>query len=129
MAERSPLRQVQTTDAPTLPAREAARKLLDVPVQTMRVDDGSPDAPYTRGSPDVPDSADASSGLVKVTWRDAYFDLDQTDSHDYIVSTVGWLIDGDDRFLHIAAEKLPDGGWRAITNVPRECVIRQEGVS
>jgi hypothetical protein len=60
--------------------------------------------------------------IVRVNWRDAYFDYDHTESHDYLVSTVGWLVGGNMEFLHIAAEKLPEGGWRGVTHVPIEGV-------
>ena len=59
--------------------------------------------------------------LVLVRWHDAWFDVDHEAEPrtDYLVETVGYRIAADDRYLHVAAERLPDGeGWRAITHIP-----------
>jgi hypothetical protein len=59
--------------------------------------------------------------LVRVRWHDAWFDVDHDAEKrdDYLVETVGFRIAADDRYLHVAAERLPDGeGWRAITHIP-----------
>lgn len=60
--------------------------------------------------------------MVLVIWRDAWFDTDGTVDHeDYIVKTVGWVIDEGPVFLTIASEQTPDGE-RAVTHVPRAMV-------
>jgi hypothetical protein len=59
--------------------------------------------------------------LILVRWHDAWFDVDHEAEprEDYLVETVGYRIAADDRYLHVAAERLPDGeGWRAITHIP-----------
>jgi hypothetical protein len=65
--------------------------------------------------------------LVLVTWRDAYFDLDQTTTDDfrsdYLVQTVGFLVADGPTFVSLAQEVLPDGeGYRAVTHIPRAVV-------
>lgn len=56
-----------------------------------------------------------------VRWRDAHFDFDQREPRaDYIVTTVGYLIGQNERWLSIAGEVLPNGdGYRAVTHVPK----------
>lgn len=59
-----------------------------------------------------------------IRWQDSWFDFDleRTDcrSDDYLVTTVGFLIAEDPRFVSVAAELLPDGdGFRAVTHIPR----------
>ena len=59
--------------------------------------------------------------LWLVVWRDAWFDFDDPEEHrdDYLVSTVGYIVRENDRFLSIAQEVLPDGdGYRAVTHIP-----------
>ena len=61
--------------------------------------------------------------LVLVTWRDAWFDLDEPDPDDaradYLVITVGFLVRRGPRFVSVAQEVLPDGdGFRAVTHIP-----------
>ena len=68
--------------------------------------------------------------LVLVTWHDAFFDFDQAAPDDrrsdYLVRTVGYLVNEGPRFVSIAQEILPDGdGFRAVTHIPRSIV---EGV-
>ncbi len=65
--------------------------------------------------------------LVLVTWHDAWFDLDQRDADDgrsdYVVRTVGFLVNDGPRFVSVAQEVLPDGdGFRAITHIPRSII-------
>ena len=65
--------------------------------------------------------------LVMVTWRDAYFDFDQQGSEDsrsdYLVHTVGFLLNDGAKFISLAQEILPDGdGYRAVTHIPRSIV-------
>jgi hypothetical protein len=67
--------------------------------------------------------------LVLVTWRDAFFDFERTsdadDRADYLVRTVGFLLEHGPTFLRLAQEVLPDGdGFRAITHVPTSVVER-----
>jgi hypothetical protein len=67
------------------------------------------------------DAAAMLTPLVLVRWHDAWFDVDHEAEPraDYLVETVGYRIGADDRYLHVAAERLPDGeGWRAITHIP-----------
>ena len=61
--------------------------------------------------------------LVLVTWRDAWFDFEELDPEDaradYLVSTVGFLVQRGPRFVSVAQEVLPDGdGFRAVTHIP-----------
>ena len=61
--------------------------------------------------------------LVLVTWRDAWFDFDEPDPQearsDYLVNTVGFLVQQGPRFVSVAQEVLPDGdGFRAVTHIP-----------
>jgi hypothetical protein len=65
--------------------------------------------------------------LVMVTWRDAYFDFDQQTAEepraDYLVHTVGFLVNEGPKFISLAQEVLPDGdGFRAVTHIPRSIV-------
>ena len=65
--------------------------------------------------------------LVMVTWRDAYFDFDQPGAEDqrpdYLVHTVGFLLNDGAKFISLAQEILPDGdGYRAVTHIPRSIV-------
>jgi hypothetical protein len=67
--------------------------------------------------------------LVVVTWRDAFFDLDQTTADDfrpdYLVNTVGFLVADGPIFVSLAQEVLPDDeGYRAVTHIPRAVVER-----
>jgi hypothetical protein len=69
------------------------------------------------------DDAAPEFPLVMVTWHDAWFDFDQTDPDDcrpdYLVRTVGFLLNDGPKFVSIAQELLPDGdGFRAVTHIP-----------
>ena len=66
--------------------------------------------------------------LAMVEWHDAWFDLDQLAIEDrradYLVRTVGFLID-EGPVLSLAQELLPDGeGFRAVTHIPAAVVER-----
>ena len=65
--------------------------------------------------------------IVRVTWRDAWFDVDG-DRRDwraeYPVTTVGFLVRDTPEVLSVAAEQLPgDDGFRAITHIPQVTVL------
>jgi hypothetical protein len=65
--------------------------------------------------------------LVQVVWHDAFFDFDQSSPDDcrpdYLVRTVGFLVNEGPRFVSIAQEMLPyDEGFRAVTHIPRSIV-------
>ena len=63
--------------------------------------------------------------IVEVIWRDAYFIFDSKEASfdDYLVTTVGYLIDVDNTgWYSLAMEILPDGEQRAITKIPVETV-------
>jgi hypothetical protein len=67
--------------------------------------------------------------LAVVEWHDAWFDLDLecTDGcrQDYLVHTVGFLVNDGPRFVSLAQEILPDGeGLRAVTHIPLAIVER-----
>ena len=67
--------------------------------------------------------------LAMVEWHDAWFDHDQLTSEDrradYLVRTVGFLIDQGPRVVSVAQELLPDGeGFRAVTHIPVAVVDR-----
>ena len=67
--------------------------------------------------------------LAVVEWHDAWFDLDleSTDGcrQDYLVHTVGFLVNEGPRFVSLAQEILPDGeGLRAVTHIPLAIVER-----
>jgi hypothetical protein len=71
----------------------------------------------------VDETDEAEFPLVLVTWHDAWFDFEETDPQDcrpdYLVRTVGFLVNEGPRFLSIAQEVLPDGdGFRAVTHIP-----------
>lgn len=73
------------------------------------------------------DLEEADFPLVLVTWHDAWFDFEESDPQDcrtdYLVRTVGFLVNEGPRFLSIAQEILPDGdGFRAVTHIPRSIV-------
>jgi hypothetical protein len=76
-----------------------------------------------------PEAEAASYPLAMVEWHDAWFDLDQLTIDDrrtdYLVRTVGFLIDDGARVVSLAQELLPDGeGFRAVTHIPRPVVQR-----
>jgi hypothetical protein len=67
--------------------------------------------------------------MVLVEWHDAWFDQDQTDADefrsDYLVRTVGFLIDEGPHVVTVAHEVLPDGdGFRAVTHIPVAIIER-----
>ena len=67
--------------------------------------------------------------LALVEWHDAWFDHDQPTigdrRADYLVRTVGFLIDEGPRVVSLAQEVLPDGeGFRAVTHIPAAVVER-----
>ena len=61
--------------------------------------------------------------LVLVTWRDARSSLEDDDFEDYLVQTVGWIVEKGDLFLKLAAERLPGDDYRGFTWIPNECVV------
>jgi hypothetical protein len=103
-------------------------------VRVVRVADGGDravgEASIADASPfDEPREADLDPGfpIVLVTWHDAWFDFDQQDVDDcradYLVRTVGFLVDDGPRFVSVAQEVLPDGdGFRAVTHIPRSII-------
>ena len=70
--------------------------------------------------------------LALVEWHDAWFDHDQLTIEDrrsdYLVRTVGFLIDEGTEVVSVAQELLPDGeGFRAVTHIPVpviRCIVR-----
>ena len=67
--------------------------------------------------------------LAMVEWQDAWFDLDQRSVEDrrpdYVVRTVGFLIDEGPTVVSLAQELLPEGeGFRAVTHIPAAVVER-----
>jgi hypothetical protein len=67
--------------------------------------------------------------LALVEWHDAWFDHDQRTIEDrrpdYLVRTVGFLIDEGPRIVSVAQELLPDGeGFRAVTHIPVAVIER-----
>jgi hypothetical protein len=100
-------------------------------VRVVRVDGNgefrSPEAgilePLQPVEPEIGEDAEPDFPLVLVTWHDAWFDFEETDPQDcrpdYLVRTVGFLVNEGPRFLSIAQEVLPDGdGFRAVTHIP-----------
>ena len=85
---------------------------------------GPPDAGVLEPiEPEIPEEAEPDYPLVLVTWHDAWFDFEESDPEDcrldYLVRTVGFLVNEGPRFLSIAQEVLPDGdGFRAVTHIP-----------
>ena len=59
----------------------------------------------------------SESEMVVVTWTDAYDD-DEATAHDFPVTTVGFITEQNEQVLSVAAERLPDGAWRAVTHIP-----------
>ena len=83
--------------------------------------------PVEQYEPDAPESAEPDFPLVLVSWHDAWFDFEEADPQDcradYLVRTVGFLVNQGPRFLSIAQEVLPDGdGFRAVTHIPLSIV-------
>lgn len=77
--------------------------------------------------PDPSPEPEPEYPLVLVTWHDAWFDFDQTGPEDcrpdYLVRTVGFLVNDGSRFVSVAQEVLPDGdGFRAVTHIPRSII-------
>ena len=73
------------------------------------------------------EGAEPEFPLVLVSWHDAWFDFEESDPQDcrpdYLVRTVGFLVNRGPRFLSIAQEILPDGdGFRAVTHIPLSIV-------
>jgi hypothetical protein len=104
-------------------------------VRVVRVDgnDGfaSPDAgivePLQPVESEIAEEAEPDFPLVLVTWHDAWFDFEEADPEDcrsdYLVRTVGFLVNEGPRFLSIAQEILPDGdGFRAVTHIPASII-------
>jgi hypothetical protein len=79
----------------------------------------SPNDPYFEVIPDP-----EAETLVMVTWTDAWYELEEgPPKADYLVRTVGWVLNTDGVFLTIASEELPgDDGYRAITHIPKSTV-------
>ena len=72
---------------------------------------------------EIAEESEPDFPLVLVTWHDAWFDFEEADPEDcrpdYLVRTVGFLVNEGPRFLSIAQEVLPDGdGFRAVTHIP-----------
>ena len=83
---------------------------------------------HPRADPPAEGRPGGSPPLVVVTWRDAWFDFDHADSTeprtDYLVTTVGFVVREDRRFLSIAQEVLPDDdGFRAVTHSPVAVIV------
>ncbi|MEO8293354.1 MAG: hypothetical protein ABI635_09460 [Actinomycetota bacterium] len=83
--------------------------------------------PVDQYEPDATESAEPDFPLVLVSWHDAWFDFEEADPQDcradYLVRTVGFLVNQGPRFLSIAQEVLPDGdGFRAVTHIPLSIV-------
>ena len=86
--------------------------------------------PFPTGEPKGlgPDADQAPDyPLVLCLWHDAFFDFQSSDPEDcredYMVRTVGYLVNEGPRFLSIAQEVLPDeDGFRAVTHIPRSIV-------
>lgn len=69
--------------------------------------------------------------LVKVHWRDAWFDPEQLGAgewkDEYRVTTVGFVVRDTEDVLSLAQEILPDeDGYRAVTHIPRPLVLQIE---
>jgi len=103
-------------------------------VQALRVD-GVERIPLSKRVElsDRIDDAPAFDGsgypLALVEWQDAWFDHDQRSIEDrrddYLVRTVGFLIDQGPGVISVAQELLPDGeGFRAVTHIPAAVVQR-----
>jgi hypothetical protein len=63
--------------------------------------------------------------LTSVVWYDAWFDFDPPGDgykDEFVVTTIGFLVRETDEVLSLAAERLPDEGFRAITHIPKACV-------
>jgi hypothetical protein len=103
-------------------------------VQALRVDDIESFPRLNRTDPNdrVDDAAsldDVDHPLALVEWHDAWFDHDQRAIEDrradYLVRTVGFLIDEGPRIVSVAQELLPDGeGFRAVTHIPVAVIER-----
>lgn len=72
-----------------------------------------------------------SDAPIRVLWRDAWFDFEETEERtDYLVETVGWIVGDSPKFLSIAQERLPNGdGFRAITHIPVSCIVTRKEIT
>jgi hypothetical protein len=61
--------------------------------------------------------------LVTVTWLDATFAMDEVPKLA-TVETTGWLLDTRDAAaVSVAGERIGEEEWRAVTTIPRVCVM------
>lgn len=68
---------------------------------------------------------------AEVFWRDAHYEFEVKNladlRDDYVVRTVGYIVDESPRFLTLAQEVLPgDDGWRGVTRIPVENVLSRK---
>jgi hypothetical protein len=85
--------------------------------------------PVDQHEPEPVEDLEPDYPLVLVAWHDAWFDFEESDPEDcrsdYLVRTVGFLVNEGPRFLSIAQEVLPDGdGFRAVTHIPVSIIER-----
>ena len=98
-------------------------------MQALRIDGVERIGPLAEALDGHPEAEAPPYPLAMVEWHDAWFDLDQLTIEDrradYLVRTVGFLIDDGPRVVSLAQELLPDGeGFRAVTHIPRPVVQR-----
>lgn len=71
---------------------------------------------------------------VEVFWRDANQQFDVKDLRelpaDYVVRTLGYMLDREGHFLVIAQETLPnDDGWRGVSMIPWDIVLAVKSIA
>lgn len=69
----------------------------------------------------------ATGRLVAVEWEDTSFSLDDEMIEAYLVTTVGYVVQENQRFISVGSERLDaktETCYRAITAIPRRSIIR-----
>lgn len=71
--------------------------------------------------------------IVKITWKDAWYDADYVDESDFadefVIETVGFLVRRGEHAISIATERQPEEGkarWRGVTHIPWPMVVSVE---
>lgn len=61
--------------------------------------------------------------MVAIVWEDAHFDFDDPFEYpqEYLMTTIGYVIERGPKWVRIAGEHGPDG-YRAVTHIPVNAV-------
>jgi hypothetical protein len=64
--------------------------------------------------------------IVECIYQDVWFDPDTSEPPwppNYVVHAVGFLVRDEENVLSLASEITQDGGYKAVTHVPRKLVV------